>query len=1349
MKNWKGFIIFVCLLTSILVNAHNVDAQQNLAQQAYAILEQSCLNCHGAHGAFTEEIIIEYTSLIETGAVVSGEPDASELYKRLIEERVEKRMPLGQPPLTPAAIDTIRQWILAGAPNWEDTSHATGTFITPKRMLETIEDHVNSLAPFDRAFARYFTMTHLYNAGETTEALHAYQRALSKLVNSLSWGREVIKPEPIDPEATIFYIDLRDYEWEIGANRWTQIEQVYPYGIEFNAPTQTDLRKKLMDLREAMDCKVPFVHVDWFLANASLPPLYHDILDLPETDQELEVRLEVNVVENIRNAAGKRVWRAGFSNSGVSNHNRVVERHTSRYGAYWKSYDFAGSVGKQHIFTHPLSFEHDGGEIIFNLPNGLQAYYLADAGGRRLDAAPIDIVRNLAASDPTVRNGLSCIGCHTEGMKTFEDQVRSVVEQNLNPPFNKDRALRLYVEKETMDALVDEDTDRYRQALEAAGDVFGGIEPVQRFHEAFQGPVDAAHAAAAVGLETQTFLQEVRENVGLQNLGLLVLENDTMKRDTWTEQFSEVVFALDFPAKSAVTPVDPQTERIPGASVYMPDPNLRAVIAEALGKTPNAPITVEDMATLHRIFPEEKGISDLTGLEFATNLEWLKIQGNQISDISPLKGLTKLDLLDISGNEIIDLSPLAGLKNLRHVKVSHNNISDLSSLAGLSNLKRFDSWGNPLSDLSSLVGLEIIDICGGEPDISTLEGAKNLRELYLLGCRVSDVSPVAKLTGLTRLGLAGNRISDIAPLVKLTDLKWLELADNKISDVSPLAQLKNLTWLHVGGNMVSDFSPLDGLRENIKLIWYNNPAFPQGGPKIEGPWLWVLLPETEMESRFEDKVDLLAEVSGGAVTEVKVSTHGATEGNPVGDNVWYSDKISSTGRNNIAGVLTEEVLAGPFGPGVIYGCVVLYTPRQQEVTLFVGNDGGGKAWLNGTLVHEEIKGTRGADYQHFVPVTLKAGVNVLLVATRTGGNGFWGFDPDAEYTVLNPRVGYAFSQPIIDAGDTFTLEIRAEDIYNLAGWQFDIAFDPTMLEAVEVSEGDFLNPEGSATFFQKGSIDNATGKITKLSSARLSEVGVSGSGTLLSVTFTAKTAGQTQLRLDSFQLAAVTGTPITAGPHEIVITIEGRLVTGDVNRDGQVSILDMVLVAKQFGETVPANSAIDVNGDGIISILDLIIVASNLGESTDAAAPSVLAVDSIHGFDTAMIQAWIAQAALENDGSIVFQRGLANLQRLLASLIPEKTVLLANYPNPFNPETWIPYHLANPSHVQITIYDTRGSIVRQLNLGHQREGYYTRRSRAAYWDGKNDVGERVASGVYFYQLQADQLSFLRKMVILK
>ena len=747
MKVWKLFIAPVCLL--FIVGYQSADAQENLAQQAYAIFERNCLNCHGEYGAYTEEIVIEHTALIETGAVVPRKPGASELYQRLIEKRLERRMPLGQPPLTPAAVDTIRRWILAGAPNWE-TPEQSGTFITPKEMLETIEKHVTSLAPFDRGFARYFTMAHLYNAGETAEALHAYQRALSKLVNSLSWGRKITNPRPIDPEETIFYIDLRDYEWEIGTNRWTQIEAEYPYEIDFNAPTQTALREKLTNLREALNCEVPFIHVDWFLATASLPPLYHDILNLPETDHELETRLEVNVVENIRNAAGKRVWRAGFNDSGVSNNNRVVERHDSRYGAYWKSYDFAGSVGTQNIFTHPLSFTHDGGEVVFNLPNGLQAYYLADAGGNRLDAAPINIVRNLAASDPTVRNGLSCIGCHTEGMKTFEDQVRGVVEQNANPPFDKARALRLYAEKSVMDARVEEDTQRYQEALEAAGGVFGGIEPIQRFHEAFQRPLDADHAAASVGLETKTFLGKIRTSASLKNLGLLVLENETMQRDTWTEQFSEVVFALNFPEKSVATPVDPQTERIPGASVYIPDPNLRAAIAEALGKSANAVITMEDMEGLRHLSTIDREIRDLTGLQFATNLTNIDLRSNVISDLSPLAGLTNLELLWFADNDVSDLSPLQGLINLKLLHFSSNPISNLSPLTSLTKLE----------DLA-FHELDLIS------DISLLTNFTKLRVIRIWNSPISDLSPLAKLAQLELVDICGSKVSDISPLAEL------------------------------------------------------------------------------------------------------------------------------------------------------------------------------------------------------------------------------------------------------------------------------------------------------------------------------------------------------------------------------------------------------------------------------------------------------------------------------------------------------------------------------------------------------------------------------------------------------
>ena len=100
-------------------------------------------------------------------------------------------------------------------------------------------------------------------------------------------------------------------------------------------------------------------------------------------------------------------------------------------------------------------------------------------------------------------------------------------------------------------------------------------------------------------------------------------------------------------------------------------------------------------------------------------------------------------------------------------------------------------------------------------------------------------------------------------------------------------------------------------------------------------------------------------------------------------------------------------------------------------------------------------------------------------------------------------------------------------------------------------------------------------------------------------------------------------------------------------------------------------------------------------------------------------------------------------------VLPDETVLSANYPNPFNPETWIPYQLANPSDVVISIYDGRGTVVRRLELGHQPAGYYTRRNRAAYWDGRNDLGERVSSGLYFYHLRADNMSLLRKMLILK
>ena len=616
-------------------------------------------------------------------------------------------------------------------------------------------------------------------------------------------------------------------------------------------------------------------------------------------------------------------------------------------------------------------------------------------------------------------------------------------------------------------------------------------------------------------------------------------------------------------------------------------------------------------------------------------------------------------------------------------------------------------------------------------------GLTKLWHLYLPGGDISDLTPLAGLTGLEELYLHNNDISDISILSRLTGLERINLERNSITNISPLARLTNLKWLDLSDNNISDISPLDELRENIKLIWHGNPAFPKGGPKIEGPWLWVLLPDREIDS----STDLLSEASEGAVTEMGVSTHGATEGKAVSDDVWTFHRLPPSGRDNIGDMLKESIR-----DGVIYGTVSLYSTQQQETTIYVGSEDEEKVWLNGVLIYQNLRRRGADDYQEFFPVTLKQGVNVLLVAVEIIGNNgsvFLGFEPGTEYTVTNPGVGYTFSKTPIHLGDTFTLDIRAENVFDLAGWQFDIAFDPAILEAVDVSEGGFLKTDGGTTFFQSGSIDNTVGKFGGLSAARLSVQGVSGTGTLLQVRFKAKSAGETELALHKFQFGSTTGDSIPAGPNQIRITVEERLATGDVNRDGVVSILDLILVAQQLGGRVPAGSAVDVNSDGIVSILDLIRVAQGIAGSP--AAPAV----GTESVDAATIEAWIAQARVEDDGSLAFKQGIENLESLLASLIPEETALLHNYPNPFNPETWIPYQLAHAADVTLTIYDTKGVLVRQLDLGHQQAGYYTNRTRAAYWDGRNHLGEAVGSGLYFYHLHAGDYSTLRKMVILK
>ena len=386
----------------------------------------------------------------------------------------------------------------------------------------------------------------------------------------------------------------------------------------------------------------------------------------------------------------------------------------------------------------------------------------------------------------------------------------------------------------------------------------------------------------------------------------------------------------------------------------------------------------------------------------------------------------------------------------------------------------------------------------------------------------------------------------------------------------------------------------------------------------------------------------------------------------------------------------------------------------------------------------------------------------------------------------SPRVGEQL---------TLSLDIAAGE--DVVGYQASVHFDSTALRYVESAIGDYL-PEGS--FFVPPVFEG-----NRVTLGGTAFAGVStGDGTLATLTFEVLVVKPSRLTLFNVYVVNSKGERGYPGIVDGQV-IEPPPLAGDANGDGVVNILDLVLVAANIGETgendadvngdgvvnildlvqiagaiggaevvEPPPPVEDVNGDGEVNILDLVQVAANLGKigENDAdvngdgvvnildlvqvagaiggggAAPSAYSLD-LSIISAADVAGWLAQAQGLGVGDANLERGIHFLEQLLAALMPDETVLLQNYPNPFNPETWIPYRLAEGAEVEIAIYDAKGTPVRQLALGYQAAGYYADRGRAAYWDGRNENGEPVASGVYFYRLQAGDYAAMGRMVVVK
>ena len=223
---------------------------------------------------------------------------------------------------------------------------------------------------------------------------------------------------------------------------------------------------------------------------------------------------------------------------------------------------------------------------------------------------------------------------------------------------------------------------------------------------------------------------------------------------------------------------------------------------------------------------------------------------------------------------------------------------------------------------------------------------------------------------------------------------------------------------------------------------------------------------------------------------------------------------------------------------------------------------------------------------------------------------------------------------------------------------------------------------------------------------------------------------------------------------DLFITAKGVESSGDVNQDGTVNVLDIILVAQNLGQKPPSNPRVDVNKDGQVNVLDLVFVAERLGEKVVSAAPSLMGI--VKDTPSSPVDVIVVRRALneletvsEKSHSVKITIQFLRLWLENANRSVSETRLLPNYPNPFNPETWIPYQLAKAADVSVKIYDVGGRLVRTVSVGFRPVGYYLTRERAAYWDGRNETGEPVSSGVYFLQFVAGDFTTTQRVVIVK
>lgn len=517
-----------------------------VSQKVFRVLDKHCARCHQNGRLDRLKPAKNFGNILkleeiarDPNFILPGNPDGSPLFIQM----VKQEMPYdvyqefsGGAEITEGDLDAVRTWI-------EDLGEKViaacrqREFIDNGAVVSAISKDLNRKQARDIKSLRYVTLTHLYNSCASDHEMKAYAQAVVKLLNSVSRNAAVLKLQTIDPAGTIIKFHLDDLGWT--KQDWDRILAVYPYAVRPNN-IQTEF------VASATGTPLAWLRGDWLAYSASRPPLYHDLLKLPVTFAALQEQLGLDVDKNIE---GGQVQRAGFQKSLVSRNNRLIERHALAKGVFWTSYDFAGNRDRQNLFEHPLGpkgengFDHDGGETIFSLANGFNAYYLNDADGNQLKNGPTSIVQDQSQRDLMVTNGISCFGCHNQGFRKATDEVRKhILADNSFAKDVRDKVSKLYPLAKEMNRLLDQDLSRFRNALRQAGidpDLdLNGVEIINALSQRYERKLDLRMAASEFGVKVSELRKTLGSTKGMAFRVKRRLEQGAVPRDTFEGQFA-------------------------------------------------------------------------------------------------------------------------------------------------------------------------------------------------------------------------------------------------------------------------------------------------------------------------------------------------------------------------------------------------------------------------------------------------------------------------------------------------------------------------------------------------------------------------------------------------------------------------------------------------------------------------------------------------------------------------------------------------------------------------------------------------------------------------------------------